>query len=285
METAFLIVLFSATLGGAVAMVGSGFLYESRMLYPALALLLTMATLLWLLAARPLASEASPDAALALTGSRRRIALLFLAFFATRAVNLVSRYAFSWPEEGESVPPDANDLVNQLGSVQKITGILWLVVVPLIVFLAIRWLQKRGIVLAGAGLVGPGFASMGLAWIILGLGAGNSLLRHQVSFALAEAALSMGYALIFVGLATLTCSLVSNRWRGTATALFAGVPQTGSLMTTTWHSWPLAAPLLAMGAGALLAGVLWHLFVVRGFARGLIVQKGAAGVQPGSPRD
>jgi hypothetical protein len=285
LEIAFVIVFCAVTVGDTFPFVFSGLLYESGTLYPALALLTIIAGLLWLLMTRHSPVGASPDAALVPSSGRRRMVLLVLAFLAPRAINLVLPRAFNWAEEAESTSGSAGALGKELGNVPAITSMVCLVVVPLIVFLAIRLLHKRDTPVTGIGLVGPGFAATGLAMVILGLGAGDSMLRHQGSFALAHAALSAGNVFIFVGLATLTCTLVSNRWRSTATALFAGVPQTANLMISTWQSWPLALPLFVVGAGVILASGLWHLLVVRGFATDLIVQESSDGRKPAAPTD
>lgn len=89
-------------------------------------------------------------------------------------------------------------------------------------------------------------------------------------YALAYYLLFSGSVFIFAGIATIGCTLVSNRWRGTLTTLFAVVPNTTSLMISKWQSWPLAIPLMAIGAGIILFSGLWHLLVVRRFAAGLV---------------
>jgi hypothetical protein len=82
------------------------------------------------------------------------------------------------------------------------------VIGPLIVFFVIRWLRKRGMFLAGTDLIGPGLAALGLSQIIFGLRGGNSMQGQQFCLALAQDALSLGFILVFVGLATMACSIV-----------------------------------------------------------------------------
>jgi len=64
----------------------------------------------------------------------------------------------------------------------------------------------------------------------------------------------------------MTCSIVSNRWRGTLTALLAGAPQLQTLGGSPWLSWPL----FSFGLFFVLIGILWHLFAARGLAGRLL---------------
>jgi hypothetical protein len=274
LEMAFVIIFCSIRIVDMFTLPVSGLLWDRGLRYAPMALLTITMGLFWLLATRHLPGKTKANPSLIISRRWRRVTLLGLAFLATRAMNFIFPKAFSWAGEGGSSEAGMSSLAKELSSAYLGTGMGCLVAVPLAILLAIHLLRRRGILRAGTGLLGLYFAAVGLALIFLGSGDGDSILRYRGSLAIAYFALSAAAAFIFVGLATLSCSIVSNRWRGTVTALLVGVPRGGNLMISSWESWPLAPPLFAFGAAFILAGVIWHILVTRGFATQIIIQEG-----------
>ena len=99
--------------------------------------------------------------------------------------------------------------------------------------------------------------------------------KHQHLLALVIVLMSVSVAFLFVAMATLACTLVTNRWRGTVTALFGGIPASVDITLLSWESWPLAAPLLITGTGILIASLLWYLLVAHRLATDLIIPEPA----------
>ena len=252
----------------------SGFLWDRGLRYAPMALLTITMGLLWLLTTRHLPGKTSFNTSLIISRRWRRVTLLGLAFLAARAMNYIFPKAFSWSGGGRSPEAGMSSLAKEMSSAYLGAGKGCLVAIPLAILLAIHLLRRRGILRAGTGLLGLYFAAVGLALISLGSGDSDSMLKYRGSLAIAYFALSAAAAFIFVGLATLSCSIVSNRWRGTVTALLVGVPRSENLMISSWESWPLAPPLFAFGAAFILAGVIWHILVTRGFTTRIIVQEG-----------